>query len=914
MLNSRLIAYGAFGLFFLGLVSACSPAQTKGPISADLATTTKAADIVPQAQLGDNITPLKYTLDFKIDPREDGFTGLTLIDIDIKKPTQKIWLHGKNLKITNAVAIAPDGRKISASYSQVPISEAPSGIAYLQFLEPVGPGQFTLRLPYSAPYNTALNAAYKVVRKTGDQTDNYIITQFQAIGAREAFPGFDEPRFKVPFDVSISAPSMDVVYANTPEISQNSSDEGWTKHVFATTRPLPTYLIAYGVGPWDVVEFDPLPPTAMRDHEVPLRGLAARNSGDKMQYALKNTAGIMEVMEDYFGSPYPYKKLDLIAAPEYAFGAMENPGAIVFTEYLLLMNDKSSPRQKRAYAYVNAHELAHQWFGDLVTPVWWEDIWLNESFATWMGNKTVDTWAPHYKFDRETQKGALRTMGTDSLKSTRKIREPLLRTENVMNQFDSITYQKGGGVLAMFESYLGAENFQKGVRLHMQRFEDKVATADDFFQSLADGSGNAQITSAMKSFVDQRGVPLVRGTLSCNDNEIILEQSRYAPLGSSINRNQTWQIPVCARYGTEQGSAKTCTLMTEQTTTLKLETKTCPSWVTLNADGSGYYRFTMDKQAWAGLLQNVDQLNTKEALSVVDSLISSFNASELDAKTYLNGLAAFAANPEADVVSAAGNTLGTLRGRLLPKASRKDLARFTRALYAERYAQIKNSELMADELLAPTLVTRLINYGMDQKISAEFSAAGAKYLGLNGPADKTALKPSMLSIGLSQVFKDQGVVALPALLDLIESGSPAEKGSASGALSATNDPKLALQILEAALDPKGVFTGRQATGLIYGLLYNPATSLQTWKWINSNFEQLLETRIADVRRAGTPRMGGFFCSTEGANEMKAFFESKAELIPGYEQALDQTLERIDLCVAAKSAQGEKLAEALAARP
>jgi len=201
-----------------------------------------------------------------------------------------------------------------------------------------------------------------------------------------------------------------------------------------------------------------------------LRAIAAKGEGENLEFALNGTEPILTALEEYFGTPYPYEKLDLIAAPEYAFGAMENPGAIVYREYLLLLDENSPLSQKRAYDRVHSHELAHQWFGNLVTPVWWEDIWLNEAFATWMGNKAIDIAYPDANYDRVTLNASLGAMNIDTLSTTRKVREPLARSENVMDQFDGITYRKGGGVLSMFESYLGEEAFQKGVRLHMDRY------------------------------------------------------------------------------------------------------------------------------------------------------------------------------------------------------------------------------------------------------------------------------------------------------------------------------------------------------------------------------------------------------------------------------------------------------------
>jgi alanyl aminopeptidase len=892
------------------LMSACAPTKDDAP-----ATPETSADAVPHAQLGDNVIPTSYRLDMRIDPRVDNFTGVVEIDVDIKQATSKIWFHGKEMTVTGAVAKLADGEEIAANYVQVDPLEAPSGVASLNFETPVGPGALTLKIPYETPFNTALNSAYKVVRKTDDGEENYLITQFEAIGAREAFPGFDEPRFKVPFALSITSPKADFVYANTPEISAEEDENGWVKHQFQTTRPLPTYLIAFGVGPWDVVEYQALPPTEVRDRAIPFRGIAARGQGKNMEYALKNTAGILEALESYFGIPYPYEKLDLIAAPEYAFGAMENPGAIVYVEYLLLMDESASLRQRRAYAGVNSHELAHQWFGDLVTPVWWEDIWLNEAFATWMGNKAIDIWQHDGNFDRNTLNASLGAMNIDTLATTRKVREPLARTENVMDQFDGITYRKGGGVLSMFESYLGEENFQKGVRLHMQRFEDDVATADDFFQSMADGSGNEKVVDAMKSFVDQPGLPLVSASLDCSGDvhKLNLSQSRYAPLGSETKQGQKWQIPVCASYDADGETKKSCTLMEEKEQSLTLESQSCPTWLTVNADGAGYYRFSLDSNGWSGLIDNLDALNPRETLAVLDSLKAAFSAGKIESSVYLDGLAAFAAHPEYDVARQAGTGIANMHDTVLPESARADLARFTQDLYADRYNAIKDGNSTESNLLAPTLAARLVNYGGDAELTQKFVDAGAAYLGLDGDADKSALAANVQSLGLSQAFKARGLEALPALEALIKSGTPAEKGSAAGALSATTDQELAARLRSELLSEKSVMTNRQASGLLSGLMGNPELEERTWAWFKENFDAFVTMRVADVRRGGVPGYARSFCSVDKVSEIETFFNSKADLIPGYERSLAQTLERINLCAALKAEKSTELAEALAAR-
>ena len=368
---------------------------------------------------------------------------------------------------------------------------------------------------------------------------------------------------------------------------------------------MPTYLIALAVGPYDVVDYGMIPVNSVRDHEVPLRGIAAKGLGGEMKYALKNTAGLLTALETYFGTPYPYEKLDLIAVPESFGGAMENVGAITYDEYLMLMDENSPLDQRRDYTTVHAHEMSHMWFGNLVTPAWWNDIWLNESFASWMENKAADAYWPEGQFDRETLKGALGAMVNDSLASARQIREPIDNNDKIGSAFDGITYEKGGGVLAMLEHYVGKEQFQAGVRLHLERHADSTATAEDFIASVAKGSDRPEVEAAFKSFIEQPGVPLVSAKLDCKDGEkprLDLRQARYAPLGSSIKPDAgEWKIPFCVAYIANGARKSTCALIDKKEQSLDLEAGACPTQVHPNADGTGYYRFTLDDAGWQSL-------------------------------------------------------------------------------------------------------------------------------------------------------------------------------------------------------------------------------------------------------------------------------------------------------------------------
>lgn len=898
----------ASAIVLSALITGCGPATDNAASKG--ANVSAAANAIPHAQLPGNVVPQEYRLDMRIDPDAAAMSGVVSIDVELTENLSKIWLHGKEMTVTSAKAVI-DGEDFALRYTTIDAAEAPSGIAYLSSEKDLPKGAATLELIYETPFNLALNSAYKVTRQNKeDGEDNYIVTQMEPLGAREAFPSLDEPKYKVPFTVSITAPSENVVYANTPEVSVSPEADGWIKHQFATTRPLPTYLIAFGVGPYDVVEYADLPATNIRGRSIPLRGLTARGKGGEIAYGLENTAGILEAIEGYFGIPYPYEKLDIIAAPDYAFGAMENPGAIVYREYLMLMDETSALSQRRAYASVHSHEIAHQWFGNLVTPVWWEDIWLNEAFATWMGNKGINLWNPEGNFDRNTLKSSLGAMNIDSLSTTRKVREPLERSENVMDQFDGITYRKGGGVLDMFESFLGEEEFRDGVRLHMKRYADGVATGDDFFQSIADGSGNSDVVAAMKSFVDQPGLPLVQAAPKQQNGEttIKLSQSRYAPLGSAIQQGQSWHIPVCAKFGYGAETIKSCTLMKDNDGKVSAGRKGKADWIMPNENGAGYYRFALDTDGWTALLSNLDKLNSREQLTVQDSLEAAFRAGKVEASVFIKGMEEFAKSSEYDVASAAGDWLGWMHKRL-PESSRSDVARLTKDMYAARFKAVVGKDSVEGNLLAPTLAARLVGYGNDASLKSEFAKKGRAYIG----GDKKAIAPNLLSRALRAAMEDGNMAMAASLLEMAKSGSSFEKGAAIGALAQTKDKDIFSMLLDTALIDEETLTGRQANSLISTLLGSDKFSDQTWDWVKSNFTQFVNTRVPDVRKGRMPGFAGNFCTLERRDEAKAFFKYNAKVIPGYERSLAQTLESIELCAALKEAKVEETAKALKVR-
>jgi alanyl aminopeptidase len=860
----------------------------------------------PPGQLSDTVQPILYDIELRIDPTQDTFSGKVSIEVTVNETADSIWLHGKGLDVGEAWLSLADGSRIEAEYAEI----LASGVARLALAHPVAPGRATLHFVYDAPFNTSSFALFKATRGA----DSYAVTQFQPIAARQAFPGFDEPVFKVPFDLAVISRAGDVTVTTTPEISSETLEDGFVRHSFARTRPLPTYLLAFAVGPYDLVDFGMIPANSIRDREVALRGVAARGLGPRMHYALENTAGLLTVLEEYFGIPYPYQKLDLIAVPEGFGGAMENPGAITYDEYLLLMDENSSLSQRRDFTATHAHEMAHMWFGDLVTPKWWNDIWLNESFATWMMNKVSDQYWPAGEFDRETLKGALGAMSSDSLAAARQIREPVDRNEAITDSFDGITYQKGGGVLAMLERYVGEDEFQAGVRLHMQRHADGTATAEDFIQSLAEGSGRSEIEPAFRSFIEQPGVPLITARVNCDDEQnpmLELSQARYAPLGSSIEPEASeWRVPVCVSYDADGTQKSTCAMLNERNQTVALDSDTCPSQLHPNADGAGYYRFSMSESWWSGLIANSSAMAPSEALVMSDSLDAAFRAGKVSASTYVDGMVALTNNGAWDVADSAISQLEMITTILDAQQLETAEAAF-RQFVRPRYEQLDQAEDTGSELLNKSMQRFLIVIAKDQKLREPLARRAASRIGLDGTSDPSAVTDSELETALSVGVQDLGEPFFDLLLEqAVASEDPAFRYSATGALARVEDPRLVGKLQDALLD--GAFKGTEFAGILFRQMGRSATTEATYSWLMANDAAIIQMIPEFFRSIMVPALGNSFCSAEKAQEWEAFIVSHAAELPGYERSLAQSTESIMLCAALRQAKADELTRALEA--
>ncbi len=879
-------------LLFTALAASCGLALAAG------------AGQAPKGRLPGWAVPQSYRIAFKVDPAQTDFSGATTIKVKLTQASDHVWLDGAELKVSKVTVTDAAGKAHEAKYVD---ADPKTGVVRVDFGSTLQPGEITLQFEYTAPLNAQLQGLYKVTAKG----QPYAMTQMEPISARFAFPSFDEPGFKTPFDISITLPEKDVAVANTQQVSEKPAGQGWKTVTFAQTLPLPTYLVAFAVGPWDITPTAEISPDAYRSKPLPLRGIAAAGEAQRMSHVIAETPSIVHALENYYGFGYPWDKLDVLAAPDFSAGAMENAGLVTFRDWLLLLDKDSPARDVRGSFNVTAHELAHQWTGDTVTLAWWNDIWLNEAFATWMQQKVTMEVHPEYRADLDRVRGAQGAMANDSLVSARKIRQPITGNGDIETAFDGITYQKGAAVIGMFENYVGDKTFQQGMRAYIQAHKFGNATADDLVGAIAKAAGKGEaFKHAFKSFLDQSGVPYVQTRLDYRNGQAVLElkQSRYLPLGSRGDAARVWGVPVCVRYGTADGSKVACDMLDKASGSMVLAGASQPTWVMPNANAAGYYRFSLDKSELEALVKEVAKLSDAEQLAYADAIGASFQHGDLDAGQVLAALKPLTASKTSQVFTAPLGRVGWIyRHVAKTDAQRARIADWVKAAYLPKLEalgyQRKPGESEDDSLLRSTLAGAL---AFDYKLPAVRAALlqqgdAALKKKADGRLDLAAANPDLLGDALGVAVQAQGKAAVDALIaELPQTSDPALRNGILGGLASVEDPALAEQVRDFALS-KPVKVGEMAALLRSGR-DTLAQRDAMWTWFTGHYAQILK-RTGSFAGGRLPSLAaGGGCSTGEAQRVQAFFQPRANDAAGIARGLAQTTESIELCAALQAKQ------------
>lgn len=887
------------------LVAAVAVALTSSAAALAHAPVAPAAD-VPTAQLPRNVVPSLVQLELKLDPSQSRFSGTTSIHADVAAPTDVVWMHGRDLDIKQATAVLADGRRVALAAEQVHVS----GVLKLTAAEKLPAGKARFELAFEAPYGN-LMGAYRV--KT--DADNYVVTQMEPIGARSTFPSFDEPGFKQPWDITLVVPDADIAVANTPETSNVDLDGPWKKLTFARTEALPSYLVAFAVGPWDVQPAPDIAPHGPRAEPLPFRGIAARGQGPRLAYSNANTAPIVHALEDYFGTPYPYSKLDNLAAPDFGAGAMENAGLIVYRDTLMLLDENSPVGQRQGFWGVSAHELAHQWFGNLVTMEWWDDLWLNEAFATWMGNKITGQLQPQFHTDRNILEGGIGAMGADSLASSRRIHQPISDFTEISSAFDGITYQKGGAVLSMFENFVGEENFRNGVRDYLKANARGNATSSDLIDAIAarsdrKGADAAAVKASFLSFIDQAGVPMVKVDVDCGKKgkpALTLQQQRYLPLGSISSGAQTWGIPMCVRYADGGTVREQCGIVNGEQARFELEqAQSCPAWVMPNAHGAGYYRFALAPKWQQSLSGAFAQLDEREQRVYADSVSAAYGAGDLAPSQMIAALPQFVTADSRQTATAGMYGIGWIEDHLLDnEAERQQLRAHYAGIYRPRLEKLgtepKPGESDDDRLLRGSLVGYFANTLEDPAMRADFGRRGRAVLGQdgNGELNPGAVSRDLRGTAVAVAVKDGGVEAF----DLAEKHLRASKDAVIrrellGAIGSVTNPVLAERARKMVMEP-GLLRLNEIYSIMFGQTGETEQRPALRAWLDANFDAL-QAKLAPGGAEIASAYAAGMCSAEDAKLLQDKFAKRLETVEGGPLELKQTVEAINLCASAKA--------------
>jgi len=833
-------------------------------------------------RLGTDVVPASESVMLTADPRKDDYTGSVVVQLEVKKAVPTFRFHAVDLTISSLKLTSAKGGDVEVTFA------AEKNVTVLvTAAKPLQPGKYTLAIDFANKFNRQAVGLYKMTTKDGEP---YLFSQFEAIDARRAFPAWDEPGFKIPYELTVTIPAIYDAVSNTPIASEKKEGDEKTVH-FTRTKPLPSYLIALAVGQFDY--------TPIENLGRPGRIVAPKGQGKLTKLAAEATPAIVAALEKYFGGPYPFEKLDLIAVPEYWAGAMENPGAITYRDTILLIDSENATPAQRLNLYrVTAHELSHMWFGDLVTMAWWDDLWLNESFADWMGDKITQQLHPEFGYETAELQAIQQVMNADSLATTDPIRKRDTSPEESIRNV-GIAYNKGKAVLTMFEKWIGPDKFREGVLAHLKAHAWGNANADEFFASLGKHAP-AGTSAALQTFIDQPGIPLVKVEIT-GPNEVRITQSRFSNSGNVAA--EAWRIPVTMHYPYGEKTRTAAVMLEAPSMTLKIE-GVGNGWLFPHAGAAGYYRWQMAPDAMAKLVTAAPRvLSANERLALIGNAGALFRSGVLHGDAYLDILAGFAADPDPNVL---GEVMGALRGIRTTFDSPENRPRF--AAYIRRtlgpaIARIgfvpKADEAEPVTILRPEVLNMLAVFGDDVRVWQFVQERLAQYM------ENPESVPSTLAgtiVGLSAIKGDADL--FEEYRKRFENATvPSERSRYLGGLGRFRDPALKNKAREYSLTdavrPNEFFR-------LWGGADTAEEREELFAWTTAHFDAILKR----LPPAFAPAMATIANGCEPARVEKAreFFASRK--IEGTERQLARVSEQVNECAALRAREMGAITEYL----
>jgi cytosol alanyl aminopeptidase len=787
-------------------------------------------------RLPDDVTPLAYSVELTVDPRRDTFTGRIEIDLELGQALSGVRLHAAGLRITSAklkmMELMPVyGGDIVELRAPLPLSETRSG---------------RLVIEYSGTFSPSAQGLFR--RHSSETGDWYAFSLMEPIAARRVFPCFDEPHHKVPWKITLVVPEGMGAYSNGPVVSDAPAGGGMHRVTFEPTPPMASYLVAVAVGSFDRYDANRMGFLVPRGTNPAL-----------IEAATVITPMLLEELEAYFKRPYPFAKLELLSIPR-STGAMEHPGLITFSSGIMLRDPEN---YDFFYENVAAHELAHQWFGNLVTMRWWDDLWLNESFATWMAARVVERFMDDERAAVAAAGERNEVMLDDGLPSVRVVRQPITSQHDIAGAFDSITYQKGAAILRMLEVWLGETKFRDAVRAYIAAHAGGSATSADFTAALSKAAGR-DVGPVLHAFLDQPGVPLVSLKILCDGRpRAMLSVEPYVALGvPAPAQPRRWPVPICLRH--EQGT--TCALVEERT---ELALSVCPAWIAPNAGASGYYRVVFDASTI-----DAEKLTLDERVDLVGNTAALVRAGRLPVDDALDLLANLAPDHILDELATAIDEISAGDDAVRGRAVARIIAPAVRAIGWE------------DEHLAPRAFYDTVAFAKDVQLTARAMAFMNDWLD-GGKTPSDLVLRAAAQAGDRKLF-DRLLSRLQLAKD------PVERARILGVIGALRDPALAE--LARGLVLKLPLPAEERVAILY------AQHAQGHEDLRAALYRFLEKNAASVPGAALLYFASGQCSRAHAQAIKKRFGPISERQLNGPRRLARVVEETERCAGYREAQ------------
>lgn len=852
-------------------------------------------------RLPPSVRPQRYAIHLTPDLVGFTFAGRETIDLHVAEPTSAILLNAAEMRITSASVTLADGSNIGASATVDEVAERAT--VTLDRAMPAGVAK--LSLEFDGTLNDQLRGFYRSQYEGPNGESRFLATtQFEATDARRAFPCWDEPEAKAVFEVTLTIPDALVAVSNMPVASESSMGVGQREVRFEPSPLMSTYLVAFIVGDLASVE-------GTSGNGTLVRVFATRGKEEHGRFALENSLKILDYMNDYFGIDYPLPKMDHLAIPDFAAGAMENWGAITYRETALLFDPVNSAAQARQRILeVVAHEMAHMWFGDLVTMEWWDDLWLNESFASWMGDKAVDHLYPEWEM--WTQFVSMDTnsaLSLDGLRNSHSIEAKVNDPSEIRELFDAISYSKGGSVLRMIEDFLGSETFQQGLHAYLKEHEYANARTEHLWAALADASGKP-VTAIMDSWVKQTGYPVVDVDIKREGGNLVLglrqERFLYDHLLEAQQDATVWQVPVSVG----RSGVTTKLLMDDSSASLTL-VGAGDGWVKVNTGQTGFFRANYADEEWAKLTVafGAQQLSDVDRLGLQNDAYALMRSGRLPATVFLSLAAAIANERDAPVWSDFASNLKSLEALLLDAPFIDDYRLFARSVFTGIAGSLgwdaKAGEEHLDALLRSTILGQYGGYG-DTATIMEAKRRFDAYVG-----DRSSLAPDLRGVVLALTALNGDRAVYDALWGLEKEAVMAEeKVRILSALTRFEEPSLLEDLLARSLGDE--VRSQDTMIVIVQTAGNKIGRDITWQFMKDNWAELDRRYgkggFAIMRIVG---ITGGFTSMERHDEVVQFFEEHPT--PSAARTIQQSLERIRLNVRWLERNRDAVGEWLAAR-